>query len=618
MTRIDPSDPPRWVRRSLVLAAVVPIAVAVARAMLDDWFPIGDSALLYIRARDVLTAHHPFLGSWTSASLSVGEHMNNPGPLYPDLLLPWTRIFGFSSAAALAVGVVNALTVVGIVAAGRTIGGWRAARWALLAAVALAWVMGSELLIDIWQAHALLLPFLALLLLAVGLAVGRWSLLPWAAAAATLLVQTHISYVYAIGAIAVTTAAIVVLARRWDGLGRRHVLLTAATLAVLWAQSLWEQLFGPGKGNLSRLAGNASGGDLQMGLADGTRFAGEILVRPLWSLRSGFGSIIPPLTLTDTADGPAIIVTGIVGTAGAALLLVALLVVLVGLGWAHQRGGRDVTAAACWVMAGTVAATPVCLSLVTVGTVGLAQHHLRWTWAVGVLANVVVLWALLDLGRGRVVAVVPVVLALVLAVLTVPYHAQPQGPVADYEAMPALRRVFRDLDRLEPYEPVVYDAANVRVFEPYSSTVMMRLQELGIDVRVTDEGLVRQLGERRRASGSETTTVFQLERADALTYEGRACLVSMASALDPAEEEEADEVVDDLVAALAAGTSVRVDPGVAPDDEAALRRAILDGTFAQWVASGAVSGEVPSLTTVERRVDSTYAVFADVPGARCP
>ena len=33
-------------------------------------------------------------------------------------------------------------------------------RWMLLACAALTWAMGSELLIDIWQAHALLLPFL--------------------------------------------------------------------------------------------------------------------------------------------------------------------------------------------------------------------------------------------------------------------------------------------------------------------------------------------------------------------------------------------------------------------------------------------------------------------------
>ena len=60
--------------------------------------------------------------------------------------------------------------VVGIAGAARSIGGWAMQRWMLLACAALTWIMGSELLIDIWQAHALLLPFLAYLVLMVGLA----------------------------------------------------------------------------------------------------------------------------------------------------------------------------------------------------------------------------------------------------------------------------------------------------------------------------------------------------------------------------------------------------------------------------------------------------------------
>ena len=112
-----------------------------------------------------------------------------------------------------------------------------------------------------------------------------------------------------------------------------------------------------------------------------------------------------------------------------------------------------------------------------------------------------------------------------LSVAAVPYFAQQQGPVADYASMPALRRVFRDLEPLRASAPVVYDISNVRVFEPYSSAMMMRLQELGIEFRVTDEGMVRQLGDARRADGTERTRVFQLEAAAALDYSGPACRV---------------------------------------------------------------------------------------------
>jgi hypothetical protein len=615
VTPADQRHPPGWVRLLLLAAVVAPIAVAVWRAMRADWFPIGDSALLYIRARDVLTAHHPFLGSWTSASLSVGEHMNNPGSMYDHLLLPWSRVFRFPSAAALAVGIVNGATIVGIVAAARSIGGWAAQRWALLATAGLAWVMGSELLIDIWQAHALLFPFLALLVLAVGLAVERWHLLPWAAAVATLLLQTHISYVYVIGVVGLSALAVLLVNRRgsvpwgaWRDAGTsRPVVLTAAVLLVLWAQPVWEQLFAPGKGNLSRLAGNASGGDLQLGLADGTRFAAEILSQPLWRLRSGFSSLIPPLPLTQAPDGPAIVVTGIIGTAAAVVVVLAMVALLAGAGWVAHRRANRVGAAACWIAAGTVLGTPLCLASVTVGLVGLSQHHLRWLWTVGVFVNVVVAWIVVDLAgrrlRSRATDLLPVGLGLLLAALAVPYLAQQQGPVADEEAVPALRRVLRDLDRLEPLAPVLFDIRNLRVFEPYSSTVMLRLQELDIDFRVDDEVWVRQLGERRRASGRERATIFQLERVAALTYRGPACLVSRASAVDPEEERRVERLVDRLAARLAAG-------GVAEDDA---RRAVLEGP-----ALGGVPGaDAADLAAIERWVDSTYALFVDAPGP-CP
>jgi hypothetical protein len=68
---------------------VLPIVVAVVRALVHGWFPIGDAALLAIRAYDVGTSHNPLLGSWTSASFALGIDVNNPGPLYPDLLAPF-------------------------------------------------------------------------------------------------------------------------------------------------------------------------------------------------------------------------------------------------------------------------------------------------------------------------------------------------------------------------------------------------------------------------------------------------------------------------------------------------------------------------------------------------
>ena len=288
---------------------------------------------------------------------------------------------------------------------------------------------------------------------------------------------------------------------------------TAVVLVVCWAQPMWEQLFGPGKGNLARLLTNASGGELQLGPALGVRLSGNIL--PATAVAAPLGVLEPrsrgpPASRTRT--GPSSTSSTRWSAAGSrSTLLVALVGVLAALGWALRRhrphdlvGGvlgdgrccrRRALHASPWSPSGSL----------------FAAHHVRWLWSLAVLVNVVVLWAVAEIwspcaggARGTAVSIVPVALAVVLSVAAVPYSAQPQGPVADYAAMPALRRVFRELEPLRAGEPVVYDVSNVRVFEPYSSAVMMRLQELGIEFRVTDEGMVRQLGESRRADGTET------------------------------------------------------------------------------------------------------------------
>ena len=57
---------------------------------------MGDQALLEIRARDVLTAHHPLLGTASSAALNRDQvvPLNHPGPLMFDVLALPVRLFG--------------------------------------------------------------------------------------------------------------------------------------------------------------------------------------------------------------------------------------------------------------------------------------------------------------------------------------------------------------------------------------------------------------------------------------------------------------------------------------------------------------------------------------------
>jgi hypothetical protein len=157
--------------------------------------------------------------------------------------------------------------------------------------------------------------------------------------------------------------------------------------------------------------------------------------------------------------------------------------------------------------------------------------------------------------------------------------------------------------------------------------------------------MVRQLGNNRRADGTETSTAFQLEGVPALDYGGDACTIAIASALPPDEEARADSDVEALAAALMDGT-LTVDPTALTEadpidqvavaqqgDRSAARLLVLDGTVARWLDAGVLGGAVARggdvgqgggaddlarrLDRIGARVSSTYALFADGL-TRCP
>ena len=640
--------PDRLRRTALLCVVVLPIVVAVVRALSNHWFPIGDNALLYIRTRDVFTTHHPLLGSWTSASLSVGENMNNPGPMYDFLIAPFAHLLSPGPGAAIGVGAVNIAAILGISAASRHIGGWTMQRWMLLAAAALSWSMGSELLIDIWQAHALLLPFLLFLVLIVGCAAGRACCVPWAVAIASLLIQTHISYAYILSFLIVTALGALWWQNRpvrWRAIPAALMSRTAgiaiAVFLVLWAQPLYEQFFGEGRGNLTRLASNSSGGAFTLGAANAAKMTSALVAFPEWWTRPGFSTTVPSTPLTQTDHGPTLVIAGLPNLAVALLGLVIVVAGLALLTRAAHRRRLQVQACAGVLATVSVVAAVICLSLLTVGTVGLAAHHVRWVWSLAVFVHLVAVWLAVDVWQhDRPTATIrwatpaAVSLIVVLSVLNLPYLAHPEGPVADYRTMPAMRRVFPAVGALADYDPVVYDTSTLRVFEPYSSTMMMRMQELGIEFRVTDEGMVRQLGNSRRANGTETTTVFQLEGVEALQYQGPACTIAVASALSETDEQAARTDAAVLAAALADGT-IEVDTeafapsdpidqlGAAREGDAeAARLLVLDGTLARWAREGiATSSTKDQLSARLERIGvwvaSTYGLFAAGPSP-CP
>ncbi len=641
--------PPVW-HRIARGAVLLPIVVAVVRALTTGWFPVGDDALLAVRAFDVGTRYHPLLGSWTSASLALGISVNNPGSLYADLCAPWMwtvgRVWGIAPAVALAIGTINAVTAWLIMWVGRRMGGWRVERWTIVLVAAQCWAMGSELLIDIWQPHALLLPFLLLMLLTVAVACGDRGLLPWWVGVASLVVQTHLAYVYIVAALAAVLAVAVVLPRRRNllaALRSRMAAISAAVLGIAWAQPVWEQLFGTGEGNLQRLATHAGGGDLTVGAATAGKIVAAVVALPPWWTRFGYESSVASTPLTQTPDGSRLFVPGL---PPAWLAVLGLAVVAALLGWLvnvlRTPGQRQARVAVVVAGVGVLVALGG-LTIQTVTITGLGNHQVRWIFALGLFVHVVIVWGLYehwsaaragaardprpDPGPDRRVDLVVLGVAALLTVANLPSFAQDLGPTADRSAADTLQRTFADLDGYDPPGPVQFDTDNIRVFEPYSSAVLMRLRELGVDFRFDDEITVRQFGERRRVDGSEVAHVRQLERSDALLYDGGGCVLSLRSGVDQATEQQADELIAAAATDLASGRypvdtsglpdDVRavVEPAVAGDLDAATR-VVADALMPVLVNEGrmqpspALRAAADQTDMIIARVNSTLMVVA--------
>jgi hypothetical protein len=620
-----PRERPRfdWVRWALVVVASVPFLTAAVRAIANDWFPIGDSAQLYLRATDVGTSHHPWLGSWSSASTSLDTHINNPGPLYSDLIAPFAHVFSPGVGNVLGVAALNVACLVGAAVAARRIGGWRFERWVLVAAAGLAWSMGSELLFDIFQAHALLFPFLLMLVLIVGV-ISRhaWSW-PWLAVVASLVLQTHISYAYIAGVLGVTMVGVLIAETtppRWPAvrtaLASRTAMWTALAVALLWMQSLLEQLFGAGRGNLARLAANAAGTDVSVGAANATKLVAAIVALPPWWTRPGFADTIEPAGRVRTEDGVAVQIPGMPSGGLAVFALVIILGLLaLCVRRAYRRGDRTLRALATLSIAGVIGSV-LALSELTVGVVGLAPHHTRWVFVIALSAHLTLVWTAVEWlvprltpGHARTphrddTTVLTAALVVTFSLVNVPMYAQQHGPTDDAHTMPAMRRLFGSLEVLRGHEPVLYRTDNLRVYEPYSSAVQLEMRDRGIGFRVAEEHLVRHLGEGRRSDGDEPAVLAQYEAWQAVD-DPPGCLLARASAFGPETDTATIDIAETIVGRVAAagfdfGEVTSAAGARAIDRELAsraaggdidvLREITYDGRLRSWVDQGWASG----------------------------
>lgn len=507
-----------WLTLALAIV-VLPIVVATARALASGWLPLGDNGILLVRARDVGTSHHPLLGSWTSASVGAGEDVNNPGPLYSDLIALPIKLLGPWVGLAGGVMLVNSAAVVfAVVVAARLAG--RLTMLSVAAAIAaLEWSMGSELLFDVWQPNALVMPALALAIACWGLATGRLWFLPVAVGIGSLLVQTHLSYVYLV-AIAGLGAGVMALGQlrtesRTPGepepwrRARRPALASVAVAGLAWLQPLIQQFTASRDGNLSNLLDVAQRDTDRLGPGLGLRLLADVqAVPPFWG-RPSYSEAIPWAHLE--SGGPVAVVS--LGSAVVAVcLLVTLLVVAFRLNRAASRSALTAMVGIALVL---LLGSWVSSTLMPVGIGGhLLPHQMRWLWAVGAFVGASLLaTACASVARGRHgsrpwLAGLVAAVGIVAAAAAVPTHVAISGPAADRDALPFAKELAAGLERLDRRGPVLFDTSTLVFAEPYSGLMFAQLQDRGIPFYFEDEVWVRQLGESRRYDDNATTRIW--------------------------------------------------------------------------------------------------------------
>ena len=531
-------EPSRWLVPAAVVATILPIVVATVRALADGWTAIGDNANFLVRSGDVLTAHHPLLGTWSSASLAIGEDVNHPGPLMFDLLAIPVKLGG-SGGLAVGVALVAIASVIGIAVFARRAGGPRLALGALVAAAGLAWSMGPSLLYDPWNPHVVLLPFLLLLVLVVAMATGDALALPVGAAVGSVIVQTHLTY--ALLAPALCAVGLVLLARHRRRAVLRPLAVTVVVVALAWMQPMVDQL--TGTGNLGALAGGVGSSEETVGAELGTRVAADVLAVPPWWARPSFEDAyrVPPLQPTHVDGVPN--VGGLPAGATAAASLAAVALVLAAC-WFGARRRRDAVARTGLVVAGVAMAFGIA-AVVTqpLSGVGLTGHQLRYLWPIGAFATAMVLLAIT---ARRAALAAPLLAIVVLSVLNLPASSSTVGPANDTDVMPVVRDLASQLDDLDVDEPLLYDTSGIRFAEPWTSAIMAALVERGIDFEVEEEFWVRQMGERRRATGDARERLFLREGEDAESVPEGARRVAHVDGLDERERRELESLKREL------------------------------------------------------------------------
>jgi hypothetical protein len=369
----------RWAVPGAIALAVLPFlvsAVALVARVGGDYRPSADEAWIELQIRDI--GHHAVL---------LGPYSRfgwfHPGPLlYYLLWLPY-RVTGSTGASlAIAALTLNAVVVVAIALVARKRGGLSLVVLTLVLLGVLGLGEGAQFFRDVWNPDITVLAFVLLALVAWSMSCGEAWALPVGIGVGTFLVQTHVGYglVTAVLLLAGAVGAAITLSRRRDDAGHRTRVrswirmgvVSAAIAAILWLPVVIQQVRDE-PGNL---------GVLLRFFRDHGR---EHSYGDAWHVVSEQLTLVP-----DWLHGHVVrnLYSGAVDLSGATPIAVwALVLVLAGvLAWRRAKDGFRLDV----LVALTIVAAVVSVSRI-VGDI--FPYLVTWTWAVGMLTWLAIVWS---------------------------------------------------------------------------------------------------------------------------------------------------------------------------------------------------------------------------------
>jgi hypothetical protein len=435
--------------------------------------PLSDQAVIATVAYDVFTSQTPLVGLYSSSTLTLGEIVHNLGPLLFWLLAVPARLP--VGALPVTMGAVNTAAVMGAVALGRRRGG-RPLMFATAVAIAvMCSSFEAEVLRDVWNPSAPILPFTLLIFVCWSIACGEYRLLPLAALVGSFVVQCHLAFL--IPGLGLLGVALTGLIAWWvrgtrgqarDGQPRstssdrdlrslRRWSLAALVVAVVcWSAPLLDQALSwagssRGYGNLATLVDAARSRETPIGARGGGRAVARAIGVSPWWLRQ------PQTPVERTFDifGRLSLVT-LVTTLSALVALVALMCLGV------RRGRTDVAAATALALVLCAALAAVTASFPnTPGTIFSYSYASWWAAPVGMWTWVALGWSastLLAERRHRVpirTSAVPTALALGAVAAVGAVVAAAQGPDSLQEQYDPTRLVVQRLEAELPHPRTV-------------------------------------------------------------------------------------------------------------------------------------------------------------------